>query len=888
MFRKFYSFLSGLRGRISLFTFFIIIVFIFILSTIYSSQQERVLKDSFEKEISPFLFPVQNLVSEMDYYGDTLIKLELFHLIEEKKVNEYINNLKQNDSIDLDKIEKLKEQKFLDTAKKNLYENGKEKIITLLKEKANKEIQEKEIDNILELATILAKAKLEQKEDKYLIYKKRYDDAIRNLYNYEEKQKNFFLGLDFNQYRIESINTLRWQRFDTKNLSVVKEHSHINTINWQNPLVKEPLNIIYNQYKNNEPLIESYSTQFNINNIPYFLIIKTIYQYPGIYERSIKILQSLESKDKYQWKILIGKIRKINQNIKNIYQKVKEIENKTENKKLLYKDETYRLLLKNIKNLLVKKKDLIENHSYEILKKYNSTYFDYYNKKTELISKIKEKQKQLTTLNIKNTDARIPIIKEINQLKKELTNLEKQKRKWIFDEQLQIVDAYLYLPENIIYRKIFLEYNFDPNRYTDYIKSYRVRKFYEHLFRDIENWLLSPFEKKYFNKYNYRGFFIQDKEEARDIFIDIHTTDFPILAKTSLIENTAGFTRIITDMRKFQNQLSIEKSRFIDTAIALGIRVLIISILISGILISKIQFIIKEILKIGEGNLNIQIPYKGKDEISQLAESVNLMVKGLKEKEELKKELNAAEEIQKRLLPSQYPENMKNHLKIASLYKAMIGVGGDYYDFIEANQKEMIFTIADVSSHGVGPALIMTLMRSRLHSIVKQGITDPLKIALELNQDLYNETPPEIFITSFIGSYNKENAILRFVSSGHPPAILIRNHKINFLPSGGLPLAAVGNELYQTVIKSQRLELKSGDIFIQYTDGLIEAMNQNDELFGQERLEQLLYLNTYKEPEELLQTIISKLEEFTGKKILTETEFSELNDDIAILIFKKT
>ena len=864
MFKKIYFYTSSIKGRIALFTFFIIVIFIFILSTIYSSQQERTLRNAFEKEISPFLFPVQNLVSEMDYYTDVLLQLETFRIKEEKSNN---NNL--------------------DPKKKELYEKSKEKIIQILEEKSQRKLQKSERENLFFLAQNVAKSKIDQKEKEYLIYKKQFDDLIRLIYNYEEKQKNFFLGLDFNQYRIESINTLRWQRFDTKNLSVVNEHSPINKISWQNPLVKAPLNRIYEQYKNNKPLIEAYSTQFLIDNIDYFLILKTIYQYPAIYERSIKILQSLQSNDKYQWKILSGKIKNTNQKIKEIYNKIKEIENNTPDKNMLFKNENYRVLLNNIQSLLEKKRNLIEKHSYEILKKYNTTFLEYYKKKNDFESKIKDKQKQLTTLSINNTEARVPLIKEINSLKKELEILENQKKGWTFDENLQTLDAYLYLPENVIYKKIFLEYNFDPNRYTDYIKSPTVREFYISFFKDLENWLFSPFEQKQFNKYFYRGFVILDKKEARDIFVEIHTMDIEELAKTSLTENTAGYTRIIIDMRKFKNQLSVEKSKFIDTAIALGSRFLIIAILFSGILIQKLQFIISQIQKIADGELNIFIPYKGKDELSQLAESVNLMVKGLKEREELKKELNAAEEIQKRLLPTSYPQNMKDHLQIASFYKAMNGVGGDYYDFIEANEKEIVFIIADVSNHGVGPALIMTLMRSRLHSIVKQGITDPLKISMILNEDLHNETPPEIFITAFIGSYNKETSTLQFVSSGHLSAILIRGDKINFFPIDGLPLAAIGNELYQTTIKSQQLELKAGDLFIQYTDGLIEAINQNGELYGNERLEKFLLNNLYKDPNDLLNSLIVDVEKFTGKKIITNSFFSELNDDLVIIILKK-
>jgi len=76
-------------------------------------------------------------------------------------------------------------------------------------------------------------------------------------------------------------------------------------------------------------------------------------------------------------------------------------------------------------------------------------------------------------------------------------------------------------------------------------------------------------------------------------------------------------------------------------------------------------------------------------------------------------------------------------------------------------------------------------------------------------------------------------------------------------------------------------------IYLFNTDGLIEAMNQNQELYGNERLEKFLLNNLYKEPNDLLNSLIVDVEKFTGKKIITNTSFSELNDDIALIILKK-
>ena len=124
--------------------------------------------------------------------------------------------------------------------------------------------------------------------------------------------------------------------------------------------------------------------------------------------------------------------------------------------------------------------------------------------------------------------------------------------------------------------------------------------------------------------------------------------------------------------------------------------------------------------EVRKGNLQVEFNDKGYDELATLGQSLNGMVVGLKEREEMRGELAAAEEIQKRLLPSATPKNIAGRADLAGFYKAMAGVGGDYFDYIALGTDYVAIAMGDVSSHGVGPALVMAMTRATLHAQLRE------------------------------------------------------------------------------------------------------------------------------------------------------------------------
>ena len=370
----------------------------------------------------------------------------------------------------------------------------------------------------------------------------------------------------------------------------------------------------------------------------------------------------------------------------------------------------------------------------------------------------------------------------------------------------------------------------------------------------------------------------------------LDTTPLDRLVDELLYENTAGFTRILVDQSEIRARIRTERDTFLDTALAIGLRSMFLAFLLSGLLVGAIRRIIAGAGRVQRGDLDVRFDYSGRDELGQLTDSLNNMVVGLKQREEMRGELQAAEEIQKRLVADRLPEGMKDSLSFGTFYKAMSGVGGDYYDFIETPSApgRFVFCVADVSNHGVGPAIVMTLMRSQLHSIVRRGEIDPMRIVLELNERTYADTPENIFITLFLGVYDAKDSSIRYVSAGHNPAYIYRyrTEQLETVPAGGMPIGAVDNDLFASIIEVQTAKLGPGDLFFQYTDGVNEAMTDDDVLFGIERMEAVLRTLGKKRPDVIVQTLAQAVERFTGKQIFCDGP-SELNDDIAMIAFRR-
>jgi len=241
---------------------------------------------------------------------------------------------------------------------------------------------------------------------------------------------------------------------------------------------------------------------------------------------------------------------------------------------------------------------------------------------------------------------------------------------------------------------------------------------------------------------------------------------------------------------------------------------------------------------------------------------------------EQQRELAIAKNIQLGLLPTSVP-----HIPGIALGGTCLPakeVGGDYYDYLLHDDERLDLVIADVSGHNVGAALIMAETRTLIRSRSAQ-FDNPQKLLQELNQFFFEDlTRAELFITLFYLQYRPTTREIVFASAGHSPTLLwqAKQERCLRLDPEGLIIGVKKDYPFE----QESLHLDSGDVLLLYTDGLIEAVNNDDELFGEDRLVALLRENHQRPPQELIAHIIEQVQLFSGHQ--------SFQDDVSLVVMQ--
>lgn len=243
-------------------------------------------------------------------------------------------------------------------------------------------------------------------------------------------------------------------------------------------------------------------------------------------------------------------------------------------------------------------------------------------------------------------------------------------------------------------------------------------------------------------------------------------------------------------------------------------------------------------------------------------------------KERMSNELDVASRIQKKILPADVDEIFG--LEIAQYFEPAKEIGGDYYDYTILDDNVFSITIADVSGKGVPAAFLMALGRSVLKTLTLTGDFAPNENLNELNKIIYSDITEDMFITMMHSKYNKENKTLYYSNAGHNPIVVYRasTDSIELHTVKGVAIGFLEEYKY----RQGEIQLNKGDIVIFYTDGITEAENSNKEMFGLERLKEVIYNNKNKSPKELRKVILESINRF--RKDYEQT------DDLTFVILK--
>ena len=245
------------------------------------------------------------------------------------------------------------------------------------------------------------------------------------------------------------------------------------------------------------------------------------------------------------------------------------------------------------------------------------------------------------------------------------------------------------------------------------------------------------------------------------------------------------------------------------------------------------------------------------------------------EQQRLATELDLATKIQRGVLPKGYPAfpDCKAFDLFASMDPAK-EVGGDLYDYHMLDDDHLMITVGDVSGKGIPAALFMMIVKTLLATYAKQGLS-PAKIFETTNNQLCKNNVMDMFVTCWLGIITLSTKELCYVNAGHPNPVFLRDGSISFIDSKpNLMLAGMDGVPYQ----EYKIQLNKGDSLLIYTDGVTEASDKNEQLFGEPRLlEALRNCNNLDAPL-LIKKVRATINLFVGD--------TEQFDDITMLALK--
>jgi len=296
--------------------------------------------------------------------------------------------------------------------------------------------------------------------------------------------------------------------------------------------------------------------------------------------------------------------------------------------------------------------------------------------------------------------------------------------------------------------------------------------------------------------------------------------------------------------------------------------------------------------RVMQGDFSHRITVSGRDQLADLSKSFNSMTENLeklvivaKEKERLQAELALALEVQEQLYPKTAP--IFKTIRVTGRCQPARMVSGDYYDYQRISSSKLAFAIGDVAGKGISAALLMAGIQSAMRMELRGSgelmvpassnghHLSTARLVSELNQQLHATTSPEKFATFCIALYDDETGLLTYTNAGHLPPILIHNGSSQLLDINGTVVGAFPSAKYD----ESTIQLHPGDLLLCYTDGITEPENEYGEMFGEERLIELVSKNQDRDDSRVIEVVMDAVRQWTG--------VPELSDDMTVLLARK-
>jgi len=231
------------------------------------------------------------------------------------------------------------------------------------------------------------------------------------------------------------------------------------------------------------------------------------------------------------------------------------------------------------------------------------------------------------------------------------------------------------------------------------------------------------------------------------------------------------------------------------------------------------------------------------------------LVERERERQRMEQEINIARDIQQALLPRNFRDFP--HLSVSGCNFPCLSVGGDYFDVFPMGEGRTAFLIADVSGKGLGAAVVATMLQGALSGMTMD--IDPVRVFNHMNRFLCDHVEVGRYATMFFGMLDSTGH-MEFINAGHPSPILIRKDRVEeAFTEGSYPVGLVPDAQYTAAC----LKLEPEDTLVLFSDGVTEAMDPDEQLFGVPRLRDVLAGKTDMQLEEVQKGVLEAVENFT-------------------------
>ncbi|MDO4536636.1 MAG: SpoIIE family protein phosphatase [Coriobacteriales bacterium] len=317
---------------------------------------------------------------------------------------------------------------------------------------------------------------------------------------------------------------------------------------------------------------------------------------------------------------------------------------------------------------------------------------------------------------------------------------------------------------------------------------------------------------------------------------------------------------------KFSRNVAVLLSAFMEVLVFAALFA-VIYILIKRLVVDNVHSVNGTLGLITAGDLDVTVDVRSNKEFASLSHDINKTVAALKRAidaaaKRLDTELEYARTIQRSALPQVFPPYPNRHdFDLFANMSAAKEVGGDFYDFYLLDDDHLLFLIADVSGKGIPAAMFMMSAKTTIKSLAESGL--PIdQVFIRANEELCEGNEAEMFVTCWMGVLDLRTGDLQFCNAGHNPPALSRNGAPfeYYVTRPNMVLAGMEGIRYRI----QEFKLEPGDTLFLYTDGVTEATNANDQLFGEDRLLEVLDEIHEEDVGALCTDVHARVDEFVG------------------------